>query len=250
MGSMRTLTIDGHILPIIQGPPHDCSYLPGRVARETYVAGGNIHSGLYAKLMDKRFRRGGSVIYRPSCIGCDECVPIRVRVPDFAASRSQRRVWRRNTDIELTLGRPIVDEERVELYGRYQSQWHDGTMAGDTEGYRAFLAESPIRTVEMSYRAAGRLLGVGIVDVCPDSLSSVYFYFDPDESRRSLGVFSGLCELALAAQWGKAYWYLGYYVRECDRMNYKSRFRPCELLGMDGVWRRMENDAGSSDPAA
>lgn len=242
MSVIRTLNVDGHALPLIQGPPHACSYLPGRVARESYAAGA-VSTALYARLMDMNFRRGGSIVYRPCCVGCSECVPIRVPVTEFAASRSQRRVLRKNADVEIAVRPPGDDDEHIALYARYQAQWHDGTMSSDAADYRSFIVDSPIRTIEMEYRSAGRLIGVGIVDVCPQSLSSVYFFFDPDEAQRSLGVYSGLCEIALARQWRKSHWYLGYYIRDCARMNYKSRFRPCELLGADGVWRRMESSA-------
>lgn len=229
--------VQGVVLPVVQGEAHACPYLPDREAREVYVVGGGIGAPVYGELMDRRFRRSGPVFYRPSCAGCAECVPIRVPVADFVPSRSQRRVLRRNCDLEVLIAAPSGDDEHFELYTRYQTIWHDGAMAGDQSDFEAFLARSPIETIEMQYRAAGRLLGVGLVDVCPASLSSVYFYFEPDEHRRGLGVFSGLCEIALARRWGKPHWYIGYYIRECERMNYKSRFRPYELLAADGTWR-------------
>jgi len=82
----------------------------------------------------------------------------------------------------------------------------------------------------MSYWAGGRLVGVGLVDEMPESLSSTYFYFDPDFGRLSLGVYSALCEISLAMQLGKSFVYFGYRVMGCKSLIYKSAFRPHELL--------------------
>ena len=39
------------------------------------------------------------------------------------------------------------------------------------------------------------------------------------------------------AKTGCLYYYLGYWVAGCGAMEYKATFRPCELLGTDGLWR-------------
>ena len=92
----------------------------------------------------------------------------------------------------------------------------------------------------MTYRVAGRLVGVGVLDLCPGAASSVYFYFDPAESRRSLGVFSALCEIEECRRRGLEHWYIGFHVAGCGKMEYKARFRPHELLGPDGIWREIK----------
>jgi arginine-tRNA-protein transferase len=160
-------------------------------------------------------------------------------VADFAASRSQRRAGRRNADVEVAIGPPALDGEKWRVYAAYLSHQHDGSMGGTREELEEFLYQSPTDSLEMVYRAAGRVIAVGIIDVCPHALSSVYFFFDPAEHRRSLGTFGALCEIEECRRRGRPYWYVGYYVRDCRRMNYKAGFRPCELLGEDGVWRPM-----------
>ena len=72
---------------------------------------------------------------------------------------------------------------------------------------------------------------------CRNSLSSVYFYYDPDSSRRGLGTFGVLYEIETAAGLGIPYYYLGYWVAGCRTMQYKSDFRPAEVLDPDGAWR-------------
>jgi arginyl-tRNA--protein-N-Asp/Glu arginylyltransferase len=225
-------------LPLYTGGPGRCAYLPGRTATHEYAMTQRLTSAAYQRMMDEGFRRSGMVIYRPVCEGCRECVPIRVPVSEFVASRSQRRVLRRNTDVDLQICQPVATDENWQLYAAYRSGQHDDSDGGDRAGFEEFLYQSPVETLEMCYRVGGRLVAVGIVDACPNALSSVYFFFDPAEARRSLGVYSALAEIEECRRRGLAYWYIGYYIRECRQMNYKAQYRPHELLGSDGCWRR------------
>lgn len=224
-------------LPIFRSEPHRCSYLPGRTAEDVFTAPAALHPAVYQLYMDAGFRRSGSIVYRPDCEGCHECTPIRVPVAHFTPSRSQRRVLKRNRDVRMEIGPPVLDDDKWQLYVDYLRYQHDGSMSETREDLASFLYRSPTRTLEMTYRIAGRLVGVGIVDVTPVALSSVYFFFDPEEARRSLGVFSALAEIEECRRRSLPWWYIGYYVRDCDRMNYKAAFGPNELLGTDGIWR-------------
>lgn len=224
-------------LPLLHTPTHACSYLPDRVARLEVLLATPHDAGTYQALMDARFRRNGVMFYRPDCPDCRACIPIRVPVDRFAPSRSQRRALRRNRDVRVEIGPPRSSDDRFDLYRRYQAFQHDDHDDCDRDEFERFLCDTCIDTIEMSYHVHDRLIGVGIVDVCPDALSSVYFYFEPAEARRSLGVFSALCEIDECRRCNRAYWYIGYWVQGCAKMEYKSRYRPCELLAPDGVWR-------------
>lgn len=224
-------------LPLAAGPEHACPYLPNRTAQEEFLGCHRLDPAVYQELMDSGFRRSGRIIYRPTCTGCRECVPLRVPVNSFRPSRSQRRVIRRNTDLRVEVGPPVCTPEKGRLYADYLRYQHDGTKSEDYLSFQEFLYTSPTDTLEMSYRLGARLLAVGIVDACPDCLSSVYCFFDPAEARRSLGVFAALCEIAECRRRGLHYWYAGYYVRESPRMNYKTGYRPHELLSLGGEWR-------------
>lgn len=225
---------------LVTVPDHPCSYFPDRASRTRAFAASAMPGELYHRFMDAGFRRSGRVIYQPVCGGCRLCVPLRVPVERFVADRSQRRAWRRNQDLVVTVGRPEATVEKFELYERYRRDWHGSTETHDWEAFVSFLYESPVETLEFSYRdSAGRLLGVGICDVCPQSLSSVYFYFDPEHAGRRLGTFSALWEIEWARGMEIPHYYLGYWVSGCGSMEYKASFRPCEVLGTDGVWREL-----------
>jgi arginine-tRNA-protein transferase len=67
----------------------------------------------------------------------------------------------------------------------------------------------------------------------------VYSFFEPDERARSLGTFMILDHIARARRMGLDYVYLGYWVRDSRKMDYKGRFLPQERLLADG-WTRFE----------
>jgi len=191
----------------------------------------------YHDFMNAGFRRSGRIIYQPVCRNCRACLPIRVPVARFAPSKSQRRCRARNQDLIIRVSSPELTDEKWELYRVYLAARHQGEMSDDRQSLERFLYESPVRTVEFTYRdRGGRLLAVGICDLCPQSLSSVYFYYDPAESRRGLGNFGALSEIAFAAAGNIPYWYIGFWVRGCSTMEYKSSFRPNEILHPDGLW--------------
>ncbi len=225
-------------LEVATTPPHACPYLPGRTAVSRGFLCDAVPGWAYQALMDAGFRRSGRVFYQMACPGCRACAPIRVPVATFRPRRSQRRVGGRNRDLELTVGPPAFSTEKADLYARYLAARHDRQMSGNIGELKDFLYRSPTETLEVSYRdPKGRLVGAGICDQTPKALSTVYFFFDPDLGQRGLGIFSSLVEIEMARSLGLPYYYLGYWVRGCPKMEYKAGFGPCELLGTDGIWR-------------
>src|SRR5689334_1602840 len=97
---------------------------------------------LYHAFMDRGFRRSGKLIYQPVCEGCRECVQLRVPVERFTPSKSQRRVWRKNSDITAVAGVPEASKEKFELYRRYVNARHAETEIGDYLDFVRFLYDS------------------------------------------------------------------------------------------------------------
>jgi len=230
-------------VPLVVLPRHACPYLPGRVAEDRAVWATSIPAGVYQQFMDAGFRRSGHLVYQPACRGCRQCLSMRVPVKEFRPDKSQRRCRKRNQDVVVSNHAPLLTEEKFELYEKYVKEWHGKEEVEGPEALSAFLYDSPLdSTLEFEYRnQRAQLLGVGICDVCSKSLSSVYFYFDPDHSRRGLGTYAALYEINFAVEHGLPYYYLGYWVKDCTAMNYKSTYRPNEVLGTDGVWRRLSD---------
>jgi arginine-tRNA-protein transferase len=212
-----------------------------------------IPPGLYHRFMDAGFRRSGKLLYQPACRGCRACLPIRVPVATFRPDKSQRRSRRRNQDLIVSVSEPVATDEKFELYRKFLAGRFERSDPEEEsrESFERFLYDSPVQTLEFEYRdGAGRLVAVGLCDVCRESLSSVYFYYDPAESRRGPGTFGALHEIETAARLGVPYYYLGYWVAGCGAMDYKANFRPNEVLSADGVWRPGAGPAAGAGPDA
>jgi arginyl-tRNA--protein-N-Asp/Glu arginylyltransferase len=221
-------------------PPHPCPYRPGRMSTMRAVMSNRVAPEIYHQFMDANFRRSGRVIYQPTCAGCRQCQSLRVLVREFQSSKSQRRCWRKNSDLLVAVHPPQATEEKFALYRKYLLEWHDRADA-EFDEFVDFLYRSPVETIEFEYRdREDRLVAVGICDRSGASLSSVYFYFDPAERDRSLGTYGALREIEWAATNGIPYYYLGYWVADCAGMKYKASFHPHEVLGSDGTWRASE----------
>jgi arginine-tRNA-protein transferase len=235
---------------LVVTPDHACAYFSDRSSRTRAFWASSIPADLYHRFMDAGFRRSGQVVYQPVCSGCRRCIPLRVPVARFTPDKSQRRCWRNNADLSVTIGPPEISAEKHALYERYRRHWHGSAEGEDWDSFNSFLYESPVETLEFCYRdPTGKLLGVGICDVCEQSLSSVYFYFEPDEAKRGLGTYSALWELDFAHRSAIPYYYMGYWVSGCGAMEYKANFRPFELLGTDGVWREGGQRSAPADPS-
>lgn len=229
---------------LAQLEPHDCAYLPGRVSRcRGIYSGESLEGEVFEAFLNTGFRRSGHVLYQPVCSGCRACTPLRIDVREFRPSKSQRRVLQRNSDLTVRLDHPELTSEKHELYVSYQAAQHDkgpsGPEAESIEDLHEFLYQSPVTTAEVTYRTPdGALVGAGIVDITENVLSSVYFYWRPEEHRRSLGVYSLLREIQLTQELGRNWYHLGYWVAGSPTMHYKATMADHEVLCSDGVWRR------------
>ncbi|AXK40467.1 arginyltransferase [Crenobacter cavernae] len=219
--------------------PYPCSYLDGRQARSQVAIPANaIDAPLYGQLVNMGFRRSGLYVYRPYCDTCRACVPVRLTVDAFRPSRSQRRAFARHDALEARLLALQFHEEHYALYRRYQLARHTGGgMSGDDPGqYSEFILKSGVESWLAEFREAGVLKMVSLIDRLADGLSAVYTFYEPDEPRTSYGVYNVMWQVELARRLGLRYVYLGYWIRQCGKMSYKSAYRPLEAL-IDGRWQ-------------
>jgi len=216
-----------------------CPYLEGRSWRIEQFSAASLDASIYEQLLAEGFRRSGMSFYRNVCPGCDLCVPIRLDVSTFRPSRSMKHLDRLNADLGLSLVEAGLAADRFELYRDYSEARHgeDGKTPVTIRSYASFLIASPLDSTRITeYRdAEGRLVATGYLDVLPEGLSSVYFAFDPAEGRRSVGTWSVMRELRLAAELGKRWYYLGFWVPGSRKMDYKARFSPFEYA-RGGKW--------------
>jgi leucyl-tRNA---protein transferase len=206
-----------------------CPYLPKREFHAFHPDPNPPTDMPYRALMDFRFRRSGNHLYMPVCPSCNACQPIRIDIGLFHPRADQKRCLKNNRDLTVTFVPRGQDDERRDLLMRYEQTIHKK----DAEHIKIdYLCEDGgIRGGELHARdKQGRLLAVSVVDTFDDALSSVYCYYDPDFPRRSLGTFMILSEIAHCRARQDTWLYLGFYVRDCQKMSYKARFRPHEIL--------------------
>ncbi len=228
--------------------PSPCPYLDGRIERKVFTElRGPDAAALNEALGRVGFRRSQSVVYRPACEGCSECVSVRVRVKDFKPTRSMRRVAKSNSDLKAEVRPPIVTDEQYELLRTYLEERHaDGTMADMTaEEFRDMVETSPVPTVLVEYRRAidGKLMATALTDELSDGLSMIYSFFNTQETSRSLGTYLIYDHIVRAGYANQPYVYLGYWVKDSPKMNYKGRFRPLERLGQNGWFEIQDQEA-------
>ncbi|MBC6438745.1 MAG: arginyltransferase [Rhodobacteraceae bacterium] len=224
--------------------PQICPYLDGRRERKLFTALQGAHAGTLNDALSKQgFRRSQNVIYRPSCAGCSACMSVRIRVADFAPTRSQCRTLRRNRHLDRCARSPRATEEQYTLFRSYLDCRHaDGGMADmDIFEFTAMIEETPVQSRVVEYRdtETRNLVAVCLTDVLDDGLSLVYSFFCPDLSRQSLGTYVILDHLDMAREVNLPYVYLGYWIPGCSKMNYKANFPALEGY-VNGGWVPLE----------
>ncbi|WP_354624618.1 arginyltransferase [Psychromonas sp. MME2] len=194
----------------------------------------------YPLLLAQGFRRSGDAVYRPHCQQCSACQSIRIPIRHFAPSRSQKRLSNKNKAFT------IIQSQQVkacyyDLYENYINQRHsDGVMFPATQQqFNEFIHSSWNNCFFLEIYDQNRLICVAITDIVTEASgtawSAFYCFYDPTYSHYSLGKFALLTQLKLAKKENIDWLYLGYYIKDCRKMNYKTQFTPHQRF-INGQW--------------
>lgn len=146
---------------------------------------------------------------------------------------------------EVTLEPASFSEEKFDLFENYQRNVHHEKPHEITRrGFTRFLCNTPLPTettdsgkklgtYHQCYYLDGRLIAMGVLDLLPNVVSSVYFMYHSDFGKWNLGKVSACREACLATEGGYKYYYMGYYIPSCQKMRYKGEYGPSELLDPD-----------------
>lgn len=234
--------------------PYPCGYLEDKQAQSLIAAPYHlINTSVYSDLVSLGFRRSGKFTYRPNCNGCMACLPVRVLTNAFVASRTQKRTQKRYKNILSTQLLPLAFyPEHFSLYLAYQSSRHSETISANSsdlaaerqdkqdqalDQYKNFLTQSNVESWMVEFREGSTLKMVSVVDMLADGISAVYTFYDTSDPRQSYGTYSILQLIDWCQRLQLPYLYLGYWIRESQKMAYKQRFQPQEILHQ-GNWQR------------
>lgn len=224
--------IDRLFVDVSTGCPYGLEHLA--VYHQAVLTG--VPDLIMARFLAAGYRRNGNCLYRMVCPDCRSCVPIRMRPSEFRPNRNQRRVLKKNRDVETGIHAFSMSRENIALLDKFLGHRFPDHRNSAESYYSGFFLGAVTRGFEIRYRVKERLIGVAIVNLGVSWLNGVYFFFDPDEAERSPGTFNILHLIDFCRRNGIDLFYLGYWIEEVGAMRYKSAFRPHELL-IDGRWQ-------------
>jgi arginine-tRNA-protein transferase len=212
-----------------------CSYLDNKQHSMHYKIINNCSLQECQEFIERGFRRFGRMYFRPICAECQECQSIKIDVINFKFTKSMHRVFRKAKHIDSYIQHPTLTQEHLELFEKYhlfmkdKKGWEHTTTTAE-HYYGSFVLGHQNFGYEILYYDGNKLIGVDLIDILQDGLSSIYFYYDPDYAHLSLGKLSLYNQIRYAKESNKAWIYLGYYVKDCASLSYKDEYRPYVTL--------------------
>jgi arginine-tRNA-protein transferase len=220
-------------IPLFLTDISPCSYLDKRNAQSAFVHPSfSLTTAIYSQLIDQGYRRRGNEAYSPHCADCSECIATRLTVKDFIATKNQKRCLKKNLHTKIIVKPAQFEQSHYEMYIRYQNHKHEGGSMADLreEDYINFLASHWCNTLFVEFHIANELAAVAVVDLLDNALSAVYTFFDPKFSKYSLGNYAVLWQIQHAKELNLKYIYLGFWVKDCLKMSYKTQYQPLQGL--------------------
>ena len=178
------------------------------------------------------WRHFGPIFYRyRQCVtpdGLRNVQPLRLDTSRFEPSKSQRRVLRKNEDLQIRVRTASLLEDRQRLFDLHKQRFAENLPNSLEDFLGPAPHAGPCQTLELGAFLGERLLAASYIDIGATGVSSIYAFFDPEESWRSLGTATIIWEIVLARQTGRRWHYPGYSYIEPSGYDYKKRFGPME----------------------
>ena len=172
--------------------------------------------------------RGGSLCH---------VLPLRIVLSRFTPSRSQQRILAKNRDAQVVIRDTVLDQSKRAMFERHRTRFAENAP----DSLRTFLsgepARVPCRNQELCVYDGARLLAASILDIGATATSAVYAMFEPDEHKRSLGIFTMLKAIEYSQSLGCAHYYPGYAYREPSVYDYKKNFTALECFEWGIGWQ-------------
>jgi arginine-tRNA-protein transferase len=206
--------------------PVSCPYLENKTFTQAYFYAGEVDYNEAEILFSTGWRKFGYFFFRPVCVQCRNCIPVRIPVEKLSLSKSQNRLARKNTSTQVQFLPLEFDEEVFEVYKEHSVERFGKKVDRDEFIHNFCTISCP--SLLSKYYINGTLAAAGFLDISSQGLSSVYFVFRTQFQHLGLGNYSVIREAEQARSMGLKYYYLGYYVVDNRIMEYKTRFLPYE----------------------
>ena len=199
------------------------------------------------KLLSVGWRHFGTHFFRYSIgiynFDIRHVVPLRIRLADFALSKSQRRVLTKNADVSTIIKPAEVTVESEFLFHRHKKRFEHSVPDSIYDFVSEEPASVPCEAKQIAVYREEKLIAASYFDVGKRSISGIYAMFDPDHASRGLGIFTMLKEIELAIDHGLEFYYQGYCYEGESFYDYKKRFRATEAFDWNGNWAGFEESA-------
>lgn len=163
-------------------------------------------------------------------------LPLRIRLKNFTFSKSQRRVLRRNQDLQVAIGPIVIDNATQDLFHRHKTRFSHGVPDSVFNFISRQPESAPCESKELRVTKGGDLLAVSYFDIGVNSTSGIYAMFEPTITDRSLGIFTMLKEIEYSIETGREFYYQGYAYQGPSFYDYKKRFRGTEAFDWYDNW--------------
>lgn len=212
-----------------------CSYFEENLSDIRYRYLHTCTTSEYQKMLERGWRRFGKMHFVPECKNCTKCISMRIDVEKYKFSKSEKRVIAKNKETKLYIRKPSLTNEHIRLYNKYHAFMNDKkdwpySPIDPSDYERSYVEGNSDYAKEFLYVKDDKLVGVALVDILANSISSIYCYYDHDYSDLSLGKFSILAQIKIAKELNIPYIYLGYWIKEHYSMGYKEAYKPFEIL--------------------
>ncbi len=204
-----------------------CDSVPAEIMDHAWSAGWR-HFGRHFFRYSTQQANGG---------GLQTITPLRIDLASCTFTKSQRRVLNKNAGLRTEIVPAAIDGELRALFQRHKQRFTHNIP--DT--LETFLGPDPARgpcECRMVRVFDGpRLIAASYLDIGQQSASSVYGLFEPEYSKRSLGILTLLLEIKHCQAANLRWLYSGYATRESSVYDYKKQFRSTQHLDWSkGDW--------------
>ena len=123
--------------------------------------------------------------------------------------------------------------------GEWLRKWKNKvTNALGIENDSNMINLTPINSMIFEYKnLKGNIVGVMLIDIQRDGLSAVYSFYDTTDKKLSIGKYMIIDTINFVKDNKLNYLYLGYFIKENHKMNYKNQFHPYEIY-INGKWSK------------